>query len=351
MSEKAGRPGPGQSALRAWLLIAGVMVGAIVAMSASWAFSWGVLAPTPEEKAQAAKEAREKAFTSPPGSCLTWTKVDASDVHKVPCTQQHLFEVVGVADISDKYGPKAKAPDAETWLSIAQERCGKLAEEYLGKPLDPYGKLTLGGLRPDPEQWAKGRRELHCGLQWTGPGGGLQKIIGKAVDQNQSDVWPPGTCLALENKSVGDPIPCAKQHSQEMVALVDLKKEFDEYPSEDEQDKWLDRRCNELAKQYAGGTKWKDQGLKLGWDIRKKVSWEAGSTQVNCYVGATLPDGSGLAPVQGSIRKGAQSGSKPKGEQEQQGQQGQQGGNQQPQPSNEIRGGGSTTQRRTGDGG
>lgn len=328
MSKTDRRFPTGQTALRAWLLIVGVFVGALVAMSASWAFSWGVLAPTPEEQQAAAKEARQKAFTSPPGSCLTWTEPDASDVRKVPCTQQHLFEVVGVADISDKYGPKAKTPDAETWRSLTETQCGEIARKYLGKPLDPYGKLSLGVLRPDPKQWAKGQRKLHCGLQWLGPGGGPQELIGLAADVNQSDVWPPGTCLALQNKTVGDPVPCAKKHAAEIIGLIDLKTRFDSYVSEEDQYAWLDRKCNGLATQYASGSKWKEQGLQLTWDTRKKVSWDAGSTQVNCWVGAKLKDNSGLAPVTGSI---ADSAPKPKapqdGKQGQPGEQGEQGQN------------------------
>ena len=41
------------------------------------------------------------------------------------------------------------------------------------------------------------------------------------------------------------------------------------------------------------------RGLQLP---REQESWDAGSTLVNCKVAAKLPDGSGLAPVTGSLK-------------------------------------------------
>jgi hypothetical protein len=42
--------------------------------------------------------------------------------------------------------------------------------------------------------------------------------------------------------------------------------------------------------------------LTISWDTLQEASWAAGSRLVNCKVGALLPDGSGLAPVTGSVR-------------------------------------------------
>ncbi|GAB3489659.1 septum formation family protein [Amycolatopsis cihanbeyliensis] len=287
--------------LRTQLLMVGAAIGAIGALSLSWAFSWGMNSVDAEVAQRLA--AKEEAFHSPPGSCLNWTRPDASDAHKVPCEQAHLFEVIGVVDISDQYPPGAPSPDLRLWRQIAEERCGESAQTYLNKPLDPYGKLTLGVLRPPEQQWADGARELRCGLQWAGPGGSLQQLTGPAVEQDQSDVWPVGTCLGLSGKTVGDPVDCAAPHSYEIVAVLDLKDEFaDGYPSQEDQKAWLDLECNKAVDEYSGGKNLDEQGLLLGWDLREQESWDAGSTKVNCKVGATLEDGSGLAPVRGSVK-------------------------------------------------
>lgn len=308
MSDQPARFSSTRAALRTRVLMVGLFLGALLAMSVSWVFALGPESEQvkAEREAQRIVAAREAAFRSPPGSCLTWTKPDASDVSKVSCDKEHLFEVVGAADISDEYGPKAKAPDIEGWRELTEERCGTIAEEYLPKPLDPFGKLTIGVLRPDAKQWAQGDRTLHCGLQWAGPGGGLQKLDKPAAEINQSNVWEPGTCLALVGKTVGDPISCSAKHSYEIIGLVDLAKEFDDFPPPDKQMEWLDPTCSKLAKEYTGGKDLGKDGLILSWDVREKESWEAGSTLVNCKVGAVLPDDSGLAAVRGSVKKSEQ---------------------------------------------
>lgn len=302
---------PINSALRTRVLMGGAFFGALAAMALSWTFSWVpetpemVLQRQAEEKAEQIAKAREEAFRAPPGSCLNWTDPEASDVHRVSCDEEHFFEVVGLADLPPEYGPDAPLPDDETWHELTEQHCVELAEDYLDKPLDPEGKLTIGILRPDERQWSQGERTLHCGLQWVGPGGGLQVLTEPAKEIDQSNVWEPGTCLGLVDKSVGDPVPCDEQHSYEIVAVVDLSDEFDSYPSREEQSEWLDPTCAELVEEYTGGKKVEDlseEGLILGWDTRSKESWKAGSTLVNCKVGAVLEDDTGLAPVQGSVK-------------------------------------------------
>ncbi|WP_235998829.1 septum formation family protein [Qaidamihabitans albus] len=309
MSEDARRFPPTRQTLRTRVLMVGVFVGAILALSFSWAFSWDIDGAngagggaSPEQAAQF--KAREKAFRSPAGSCLDWTKPDAADAHLVPCDQRHLFEVAGVVDLAKEFRPGAPAPDVEGWRRITEERCGEVAETYLDKPLDPFGKLTLGVLHPDEQQWADGDRKLRCGLQWAGPGGELQPLTVPAADVNQSDVWEPGTCLGLAGKTVGDPVDCAEEHSYEIIGQLDLAKEFDEYPSLEDQKAWLDKECSRVAEEYTGGAELPKR-LILSWDLREPESWEAGSTLVNCKIGAKLPDESGLAPVRGSVHKDA----------------------------------------------
>jgi len=194
-------------------------------------------------------------------------------------------------------------PSLEQWQQIAQQKCTSDVKPYLGHNLDPYGKLTTNLLRPTPSQWDDGDRQLRCGLQWAGPGGTLLPTTGPAKEQDQSLVFEPGTCLALQGKGVGDPVECTKPHSYEIIATLDLKTKFkDTYPAQDDQKAWLDTECTKQAADYTDGADLDAKKLILTWDLREQESWDAGSTKVNCKVAALLPDKSGLQAVTGSIK-------------------------------------------------
>ncbi|WP_344416567.1 septum formation family protein [Amycolatopsis minnesotensis] len=312
MSKFADRFRLADTTLGTRLVMGGVFVGAILALALSVTFSWGgdVKGGAGGGKPGDSESARA-AFHSPPGSCLLWEQQDAGDIHLVPCPQPHQFEVTGVVDIGDRYPKGAPSPDLTQWRGLAQERCTDGAEKYLGKPLDPYGRLTVSALRPGEDEWNDGARELRCVLQWAGPGGQLQKLSGSAKDEQQANVWDAGTCLALAGKTVGDPIDCAQPHSYEMVGVLDLKTKFKDYPSQADQKAWLDTECSKAVMDYTGGDDYSAQKLILSWDVREQESWTAGSTKVNCKVAAKLPDNTGLAPVTGTIRKAAAPPSKP----------------------------------------
>jgi hypothetical protein len=287
--------------LSARVVMAGVFIGAILALALSVTFSWG--GDAADGLGSGLSPEADAAFHSPPGSCLTWTKIDAADAHKVDCTQPHLFEVSQVVDISKQYPASAPGPTLDQWQSIAQASCADGAKTYLGRSLDPYGRLMVNLLRPTPNQWSSGDRQLRCGLEWTGPGGGIQPTTGPAKSQQQSYVWDPGTCLGLNGKTVGDPVDCSVPHSYEIIATLDLAKQFTKgYPSQKDQKAWLDTQCSTAADAYDGKADLSAKKLILTWDVREQESWDAGSTLVNCKVAATLPDKSGLAPVTGSIK-------------------------------------------------
>jgi len=297
--------GLANNTLRTRLLMTGVFLGAVLALSLSVAFSWGG-AVAGGGKVDDSPDA-QAAFHAAAGSCITWAQPDANDIHIVPCAQPHLYEVTGVANVADKYAPGAPAPTVDQWRQIAMEKCADGATKYLGKQLDPYGRFTISALRPSSSEWAGGDRDMRCVLQWAAPGGALQPITGNVASQSEAAVWDPGTCLALADKTVGNPIDCAQPHAYEIVATVDLKTHFTGgYPSQTDQTTWLDTECNHDVQGYAGGVDLSSQKLSLTWDTREQESWDAGSTQVNCKVGAVLPDNSGLAAVTGSIRQQAQ---------------------------------------------
>ncbi|MBP2321666.1 hypothetical protein JOF56_002051 [Kibdelosporangium banguiense] len=287
------------------LVMAGGFVGALLVLTLSMVFSWPVKV-TASAGDQAAENLKA-AFAAPPGSCLNWAP-DGSDMRQTPCETPHLFEVTGDVDIAAEYNASAPSPTDEAWREIAKKRCTDGAAAYLGGKLDPFGKYSVGALKPSNEQWRDGDRKFRCGLQRAAPSGkALVPTKNSAKNQNQSDVYDAGTCLALVDKNVGDPIECTKAHAYEIVGVIDLGETFKDggFPLEEQQQTAMLDQCPKLAADYSGGLNLADKKLTLTWDTRKQESWDAGSKLAVCKVGAPLPDNSGLAPVTGSIKSAA----------------------------------------------
>ncbi len=280
--------------------MAGAFVGSLLLLATSMLFSWPVAGgggvPTVEDE-------RAAAFDSPAGSCLTWTPPEASDMRQVDCAQPHLFEVTSNVDISAEYGEDAPAPDLARWQEIALAKCTPGATSYLGGKLDPFGKYTVNALKPGDSQWADGDRKLRCGLQRAALSGGLLTSTGSAAREDQSNVHEPGTCLALEEQKIGDPIDCVDAHAYEIVGNVDLAAAFPgEYPDEVKQTEKAVELCAAVTTAYTGGADLVAKKLTPYSDTLKAESWAAGSRKIDCKVGSKLPDGTGLAPVIGSVR-------------------------------------------------
>ena len=290
------------------LVMSGAFVGALLVLGTSMVFSWppGLSAGPGKagaEQEEAKAEALAAAFEAPTGSCLVWFNPDASDIRTLSCDEAHLFEVTGTVDIGVDYPPEAPSPPIEAWQQIAQQKCTEGAIGYLNGKFDPFGKFSVGALKPSTDQWNSGDRKLRCGLQRSAQSGKLVTTTGPARQVDQSDVFEPGTCLALENQSIGDPIDCTRGHAYEVVGLVNLGVDFPkDYPSEDTQKNKLSEQCARAAGEYSGGLDLASRNLILTWDTRKKESWDNGSRTVSCKVGALRPDRPELAPVTGSIR-------------------------------------------------
>ncbi|MGH3436947.1 MAG: septum formation family protein [Sciscionella sp.] len=275
------------------LVMAGAFVGAILILALTTAFSW---------RLGAKADASPQAFDAPTGACLDWKQPNAADMHIVNCARQHRFQVTGKVTLNSR--PGAPLPNQKGWQQVAQQRCTKPAEHYLGGPLDPQGRYSVGALKPTAQQWKAGDRTLRCGLQVAAPSGKLLLNSGSAKAADQSALYPVGTCLGLIGKAVGDPVNCSKPHSYEIVGIVDLKSKFtDGYPGQTKQQNALLDLCSTALHSYAHGVSLKDYGLTLTWDTRSEASWKAGSTQVNCKVGAPLSDGSGLKPITNTIKR------------------------------------------------
>ncbi|WP_223839709.1 septum formation family protein [Saccharopolyspora pogona] len=257
--------------------------------------------------------APEAVFDAKAGDCLNWNDPDAGDIRNVTCAEPHLFQVTGSSELRGEFGDTAPFPDTEQWQQIKQQRCTDVSKGFLSNQFDPHGRFSVGAFTPSEDGWADGDRTLHCGIQQPGPSGKLYPITGSAAQMDQSNVYPVGRCLGINGTAVWDPVDCARPHSVEITGQVDLGEQFPGgYPSETDQDGFLATKCAELTDNFAGGpTVAKDKGLVPYWDTLAPESWDAGSRQVNCKVSAQLPDGSGLAPVTGSVKGEVQVGKEP----------------------------------------
>ena len=301
----AAPPAPGSSAPRR--LGAGVLVGAltmflVALLDTVTGAQVPVLGSFAALPAPAAGQEIVEAAPPPatPGTCLSWTRPDASDPGVVDCAQSHLFEQAGTVQLADQ----KELPDDGRWRQLVRERCDPVVRTYLGGRFDPDGRYRIGALKPSPTKWAQGDRELRCGLQSSSRSGALYPMAGTAREQDQSATHQPGTCLGIDGRTIGDPVDCGGPHAVEAVGVVDLGPKFDDdFPKVDAQDEFLQTECTKIATGYAGGDQViTDKKLTVYWDNLTEESWTAGTRRVNCNLAALLPDRSGFAPVTGSVR-------------------------------------------------
>lgn len=264
------------------------------------------------QRGNGGKPGTDQVFDAETGACLHFRYPDAADIRQVDCRQPHLFELTGRADLSKQFPPGVPFPAPEQWQAVKEGHCMEHARAFLHGKFDPHGRFSVGAFTPTPDRWTEGDRTLHCGLQQAAPSGRLLFWNGAAPALNQSDAYPVGRCLGISGTAVWDPTECQNPHAVEITGIVDLGEQFTaqaasgQAPSEDEQDSHLATKCAELTAQYtASPTKAQDSGLVVYWDTLVAPSWEAGSRLVNCKVSAQLPDGSGLAPIVGSVKETA----------------------------------------------
>lgn len=311
-----GRIDPGQPADRPSLsgvrrLAAGAVLGASTALVAV-AISGGGIGALLTAAGGSGASISAQPLLAPAHTCLSWQKLDASDARQVSCGQPHLFEVTAMVDLDD-LGADTPFPSPASWRPLMTQRCTQRTTEALANRFDPFGRFTVGAIKPSQDSWRRGDRTLRCGVQSAGPSGALFPTIDTVVGQDQSDVHRPGTCLGIDGKAVGDPADCAGPHAIEVVGVVDLSAAFPgDYPDEAAQDDVLDGECTRLAADFADGPAVvAEKTLTVFWETLRPESWQAGSRRVDCRLGAFLPDKSGFAPVSGSVKGPVQVGTEP----------------------------------------
>ncbi|MGH3993263.1 MAG: septum formation family protein, partial [Pseudonocardiaceae bacterium] len=174
-------------------IAAGAALGAFAALLAvtiPGGWDLGALLSASEDPAEAGGA---QPLRAPVHTCLTWQQQDASDARQVDCAQPHLFEVTGTVDLED-LGARAPFPDPASWQELVTGRCTERTNQALAGRFDPFGRFTVGAIKPSEHSWQRGDRTLRCGVQSSGPSGALFLTTGSVAQQNQSDVHLPGTC-------------------------------------------------------------------------------------------------------------------------------------------------------------
>ncbi|OBF28910.1 hypothetical protein A5724_26185 [Mycobacterium sp. ACS1612] len=213
------------------------------------------------------------------GDCLTWPPGEPERAARVDCSDEHLFEVVGAA-----------SPDG-------QQACMQAVERSLGSRYEPNGRFVVGA--------ASVSGQSMCGLQLPSNGVASVSFKGRVVDQDQSRVWPTGTCLGIrDGKTTDVAVECGLPHALEVTRTVDLSTHFGQSaPSTAAQDAVVREVCGAATSAYLAPVPLADTGLSVRYQPIDAAGWAAGSRKVACRIGAPK-DGGGWATLVRSAKDG-----------------------------------------------
>jgi hypothetical protein len=222
------------------------------------------------------------------GTCLGWPPDEPDKPSFVQCASDHMFEVIKPVPMNN-FG----------------EPCQLAAREYLGNRYDPSSRFTISVIWPgDAIGTPASERNLLCGLQLLGPGGRAVPFKGKIAEVDQSRVWPPGTCIGIDeatHRSTDVPADCSSPHALEVAGAANLAERFPEgFPAEPDQLAFLADVCTRTADTYLAPMTLQGADMTVHYDTVSPASWAAGSRQVSCSIG-TPADGGWVSKV-GSTR-------------------------------------------------
>jgi hypothetical protein len=234
------------------------------------------------------------------GYCLNWpdNALDAAAI--VDCKDDHRFEVSAAVDTraypGAEFGPDAEPPSPARIQQLTLEQCEPATRRYLGPRYDPNSRFSISLLWAGDNAWKQsGERRLLCGLQLKGPGNQQVPFKGRVAEQDQSKIWPVGTCLGIDpptNQPNDAPVDCSAPHAMEVVGTVNLAEKFPEgLPIDADQDAFIKEVCTAMTDAYLAPGKLRDTTLTLIYSTVSLPSWSAGSRQVSCSIGATLGNG------------------------------------------------------------
>jgi len=199
-----------------------------------------------------------------PGNCLTWPPGAPERATKVDCAGDHLFEVAG----SD---------------ATQSEDCARVVTDYLGARYDANGRFVVGTVQNGGG--------LLCGLQLPSAGAASVPFKGKVVDQDQSRIWPTGTCLGIrDGKTTDIAVDCGLPHALEITGTVDLSAAFTQAaPSIAAQDAMVKDVCGAATSAYLAPMTLDATRLAVRYSPIDAAGWAAGSRRVACSIGSPEP--------------------------------------------------------------
>ena len=240
-----------------------------------------------------------------PSDCLSWPEYQPDMARIVDCSQPHRFEVAAVVDVSDQYGPDAAPPTTVEIQTLSQQRCHPAVQSYLGSKHDPNGRFVVSMLWHGDRNWrATGARLVLCGFQQVGPDGRQPMFVGRVADQDQSKTWPAGTCIGIDAAShlpTDLPVDCTAPHAMEVTGTVDVGARFPGgLPAEADQDAFIRDGCVKATDAYLAPVTLRETTLTVVFSTIQQASWDAGSRQVACLIGAV--SGAGWATLLNSAK-------------------------------------------------
>ncbi|MFC4754497.1 septum formation family protein [Dietzia aurantiaca] len=249
------------------------------------------------------------------GTCLTWS-VDAADqvssFDTVDCAQPHRFEVAARIDLSEVpgFGDDQPLPDSADLAPVGTDRCLPLVTEYAGgREVDPEGRFTGLVVPPSQEGWDKGDHSVLCGVAASELDGRSALSTGLFAEADQHRRWEPGTCLGFTAEGLpGAPIPCAEDHSIEIVSDLDVSGIFPEGPTPPEpsvQSELTAQACLDAGIAYFGDGEALRRSTLISTLVNpiSEVSWLTGSRTVNCGLMRSADPGP-FAVLRGSATQG-----------------------------------------------
>jgi hypothetical protein len=226
-----------------------------------------------------------------PGDCVTWDEGSTRQAHTqvVDCTEPHRMQVTGkyMMPFSEDH------PAPETWDALHEHECKALAEEFLGVPLDPFGRFAVQSIVPTAESWANSDRTVWCTVgPWReDPAGPFITVDVRTVDQHIA--YEVGQCVSFPANSLPVVVPCEQPHEWEVTGAVDFA-DLAAPPGDEE----TDRRCDGPTGAYLGGRSPDPWGY--GYEILAPESWAAGTRAAHCFLAQWDAAGNTVA-VTGSV--------------------------------------------------
>lgn len=231
-----------------------------------------------------------------PGDCVFWEEADGDEegpdfgrgyqeTAVVDCDQPHRVQITEEAELPRSAG--AGYPAEDVWDAHFADVCGPAAERFLGRPLDPFGRFAVGGIRPLPDRWEIADN-MWCGIELV-PGIGDGTFAEDVREADLAHFYAPGDCRPPYDPAspVAFPVvPCTEPHVDEVVGTVDMP-DSPTPPTEAERDAAHDR-CFELVRTYLGrepAAPW------TSWlESFDPTAWASGRRSYHCYLAQPGPD-------------------------------------------------------------